>query len=145
MDLRLPTINKVMISGYLTDDPRANVLENGTHVASFGIASNQRYLGRDKEWHDKTCFVTVVAWRQTAERVAAKLHKGSPVMVEGELQLTKWVAQDGSNRSRIEILARKVQMLEKTGGSYPSNSDRATGTNAQEEPPAPEFEDDVPF
>lgn len=145
MDIRLPSINKVLISGHLTEDPRTNILENGTHVASFNLASNQRYLGRDKEWHDKTCFVSVVTWRQTAERVASKLHKGSPVMVEGELQFTKWQAQDGSNRSRIEILARSVQMLEKTGSSNPVPQKRKEEPPRQEEPQGSNFDDDVPF
>ena len=146
MDIRLPSINKVLISGNLTDDPRTNILENGTHVANFRIASNQRYRSKDGEWRDKTCFVDVVTWRQLAERVASRLHKGSPVMIDGELQYTQWNAQDGSKRSRVEILARSVQMLEKTGesgGSYSGGS--------SSEPPAPrtseepDYSDDIPF
>ncbi len=145
MDIRLPSINKVLISGYLTEDPRVNILENGTHVASFNLASNQRYLGRDKEWHDKTCFVSVVTWRQTAERVRDKLHKGSPVMVEGELQLTKWQAQDGSNRSKVEILARSVQMLEKTGSPKPGPQKSVEEPPRSQEPQGSDYTDDVPF
>ncbi len=147
MDIRLPSINKVLISGNLTDDPRTNILENGTHVANFRIASNQRYRGRDGEWRDKTCFVDVVTWRQLAERVASRLHKGSPVMIEGELQYTQWNAQDGSKRSRVEILARSVQMLEKTGesgsrSSYEGGSDDPPSPDPTDEP---DYSDDIPF
>lgn len=147
MDIRLPSINKVLISGNLTDDPRTNILENGTHVANFRIASNQRYRSRDGEWRDKTCFVDVVTWRQVAERVASRLHKGSPVMIEGELQYTQWNSQDGSKRSRVEILARSVQMLEKTGesgskSSYEENSDNPPEPDSSDEP---DYADDIPF
>lgn len=145
----MPSINKVIISGNLTDDPRTNILENGTHVANFRIASNQRYRSRDGEWRDKTCFVDVVTWRQLAERVASRLHKGSPVMVEGELQYTQWNSQDGSKRSRVEILARSVQMLEKSGeagsgakSSYGNEPDDGPGPDASDEP---DYSDDIPF
>lgn len=143
----MPFVNKVIISGNLTDDPRTNILENGTHVANFRIANNQRYLGRDNEWHDKTCFVDVVTWKQLAERVSSRLHKGSPVMIEGALQYTQWNAQDGSKRSRVEILARSVQMLEKTG-NFGSDSSQASGSDEpprREEPQGPDYSDDIPF
>lgn len=147
MDIRMPSINKVLISGNLTDDPRTNILENGTHVANFRVASSQSYRGRDGEWQKKTCFVDVVTWRQLAERVAGRLHKGSPVMIEGELQYTQWDSQDGSKRSRVEILARSVQMLEKTGdyGSGPSQSEGSEKPPRREEPQGPDYSDDIPF
>jgi len=143
----MPTINKVLISGNLTGDPRTRILENGTHVASFGVASNKRYRGNDGEWHEKPCFVEVVTWRQLAERVGSKLHKGSPVMIEGELQFSQWNAQDGSKRSRVEILARSVQMLEKTGdySSSPSQSNSSEEPPRKEEPAGPDYADDIPF
>ncbi len=147
MDIRMPSINKVLLSGNLTADPRTNILENGTHVANFGVASTQRYRGKDGEWHDKTCFVDVVTWRQLAERVGNRLHKGSPVMIEGELQFTQWSAQDGSKRSRVEILARSVQMLEKTGG-FSAGSSQGGGSSEpprREEPQDPDYADDIPF
>lgn len=147
MDIRLPSINKVLISGNLTDDPRTNILENGTHVANFRIASNQRYRSREGDWKDKTCFVDVVTWRQLAERVASRLHKGSPVMIEGELQYTQWNAQDGSKRSRVEILARSVQMLEKTGdaGDRPAYSGGSDGPPNPDPSDEPDYSDDIPF
>lgn len=141
----MPSINRVLITGNLTDNPKTRILENGTHVANFRMASNQRYRGRDGEWHDKTCYVDVVAWRQLAERIGERLHKGSPVMVEGELQYTQWNGQDGSKRSRVEILARSVQMLEKSGdssASYGSQEDEPPRTEEHDEP---DYTDDVPF
>jgi len=143
----MPSINKVLISGNLTDDPRTNILENGTHVANFRVASNQRYKARDGEWRDKTCFVDVVTWRQLAERVASRLRKGSPVLVEGELQYTQWNAQDGTKRSRVEILARSVQMLEKSGepGSHLSADDGVDDSPRREPSDEPDYSDDIPF
>ncbi len=149
MNIRMPSINRVMISGNLVDEPRTDLLENGTHVANFRLASSQSFRGRDGEWHEKTCFVDVVAWRRTAELVAEYLRKGSPVLVEGELQTSSWQAQDGSPRSRVEIVARRVQFLERPGQQQKVEStareEKAPYTQAEEPPDSDAEYDDIPF
>ena len=153
MNLRMPSLNKVLITGNLVDDPRTNILQSGTSVANFRIASSRSYRGRDNEWHQKTCFVDVVAWRKTAELVSSNLHKGSPVLIEGELQTSTWQAQDGSNRSRVEIQARRVQFLERRGDSgrdqRPSANQQSPDYGKQDQPDygdegGGEY-DDIPF
>jgi single-strand DNA-binding protein len=147
MSIRTPSLNLVLIAGNLTDDPRQNILENGVHVANFRVASNQYYKGRDGEFHKKTCYVDVVCWRKTAEIAADRLRRGSPVMVEGELQNRSWKAQDGSTRNVLEILARRIQFLEKEEG------DRTTETHSMDDTPPPDrdpgdepiYDDDIPF
>jgi len=148
--IRMPSLNRVLISGNLVEDPRTNILENGIHVANFRMASNQSYRGKDGEWHEKTCFVDVVSWRRTAELVAQFLRKGSPVLVEGELQSRSWQAQDGSTRTALEILARRVQFLEKQSQSRPEPQQAAQpekpSYSASDEPPESDSEfDDIPF
>ena len=149
MNLRMPSLNKVLITGNLVDDPRTNILQNGTSVANFRIASSRSYRGRDNEWHQKTCFVDVVAWRKTAELVSSNLRKGSPVLVEGELQTSTWQAQDGSNRSRVEIQARRVQFLERrdSGGDRGSAPDQQGPSHSRQQPDngGGEDYDDIPF
>jgi single-strand DNA-binding protein len=148
--IRMPSLNRVMISGNLVEDPRTNILENGIHVSNFRMASNQSYKGRDGEWHEKTCFVDVVTWRRTAELVSQFLRKGSPVLVEGELQSRSWQAQDGSNRTALEILARRVQFLEKQAQGKTETAPQAhpekPSYTPSDEPPESESEfDDIPF
>lgn len=137
--LRMPSLNKVLIAGNLVDDPRTGLLESGISVANFRIASTQSYKGRDGEWKEKTCFVDVVAWRRTAELVSEYLRKGSPVLVEGELQTNSWQGQDGSQRSRVEILARRVQFLQRERQAAPPQ-DQRTDDQYQDEPP-PRYDD----
>lgn len=146
MNVRMPSLNMVLISGNLTEDPRQNILETGVHVANFRIASNQYYKGRDNEFHKKTCYVDVVCWRKTAEIAADRLHRGSPVMVEGELQTRTWKAQDGTSRSVLEILARRIQFLERAEGERgpePHLSDEAPPERDPGDEPV--YEDDIPF
>ncbi|MBN1434709.1 single-stranded DNA-binding protein [Candidatus Fermentibacterales bacterium] len=154
MSMRMPSLNKVLITGNLVDDPEARLLESGINVANFRIASTQSYRGRDGEWKEKTCFIDVVAWRRTAELIGEFLRKGSPVLVEGELQTNSWQAQDGSQRSRIEILARRVQFLQKERaasespdqGPAPARAVRREQEERSVPSEAPEDDyDDIPF
>lgn len=150
INLRMPSINKVFISGNLVADPRVNILESGVRVANFRIANNQSYRLKDGSWGEKTHMVDVVAWRKTAELVEQFLHKGSPVIVEGELQTSTWKAQDGTERSRVEILARRVQFLERQGGAQRLREDSQQQGRPfeppSEEPPDLDGEyDDIPF
>ncbi len=147
MNIRMPSLNMVVISGNLTDDPKPNILENGVHVTNFRVASNQFYKGRDGEFHKKTCYVDAVCWRKTAEIAADRLRRGSPVLVEGELQSRTWKAQDGTNRSVLEILARRIQFLERTEGDRPADSHPSDDSPPPERDPAdePVYDDDIPF
>jgi len=152
MDLRMPNINKVIISGNLVRDPDARILENGTHLAKMSIANNQRYRDRNGEWQEKTCYVNIIAWRKTAELVGEFCRKGSPVMVEGELVYNSWEDRDGNQRSRLEINARRIQFLERRGqdSSYQDHPQEQKQKDSSEEnelsesiPMAPD--DDIPF
>ncbi len=129
MDLRMPSINKVIISGNLVRDPDTRILENGTHLAKMSIANNQRYRDKNGEWQEKTCYVNVIAWRKTAELVSEFCRKGSPVLVEGELVFNSWEDRDGDKKSRIEVNARRIQFLEKRGqdSSQRDNSPEKSG------------------
>lgn len=149
MDLRMPSINKVIISGNLVRDPDTRILENGTHLAKMSIANNQRYRDRNGEWQEKTCFVNVVAWRKTAELVGEYCRKGSPVLVEGELVYNSWEDRDGGKRSRLEVNARRIQFLERKGQDT-SSGDYGGGSvsGSEPEPDEPDTQmpdDDIPF
>jgi len=144
----MPNLNRILITGNLVDDPKSSILESGVHLAKMRLASNQSYKGRDGEWHQKTCYVDVVAWRRTAELATEYLRKGSPVLVEGELESRSWQAQDGSQRSKIEIVARRLQFLEKQGQDGQSDGKEGAGQQArpaEKDPEPPPEYDDIPF
>ena len=145
MAIRMPNLNKVHIAGNLVDDPRMGLLESGVSVANFRIASSQSYKTRDGEWKEKTCFVDVVAWRRTAELVGQYLRKGSPVLIEGELQTSSWQAQDGTQRSRVEILSRRIQFLEKRATEKFTEEESVEKPDQNTEPVSDSEYEDIPF
>ncbi len=113
-DYRVPRVNRVLITGNLTVDPELRYTPDGQAVLNFRIASNRRYRNRKSgEWEEDVTYVRVTAWRELAERMGERLHKGSAVFVEGRLQSRSWETPDGQKRSAIDILALSIQDLTK--------------------------------
>lgn len=114
-------INKVFIFGNLTRDPELRALPSGGHVASFAIATNRTWRSADGQRQEATDYHNIVVFGRQAETTAQYLKKGDSAFVEGRLQTRSWDAQDGSKRSRTEVVGDRVQFGPKRspgGGSY---------------------------
>jgi single-strand DNA-binding protein len=79
-------------------------------VATFRLGCTPRYFNRRTgQWVDApTQWYTVKAWRGMARNVAGSLIKGDAVTVVGRLNVVAWTAQDGSERTSLEIEAISV-------------------------------------
>lgn len=95
-------LNRITIMGRLTREPEIRRTESGKPVANFTVAVER---DRDREQAD---FVDVVAWNGTAEFVGKFFKKGSMIIVSGRLQMRKYEAKDGTNRTAYEIVADNV-------------------------------------
>jgi single-strand DNA-binding protein len=91
----------VSFAGNLTDDPELRHTESGIARAMFRVAVSAR---KDQE----ASFFTVIVWRDQAEHAAQSLAKGSRVVVVGRLQQRSWIAEDGSARSTVEVVAEEL-------------------------------------
>lgn len=105
----MASLNRVMLMGNLTADPRIKEVKPGLKLAEFGLAVDASYRRKDGEQKEATVFVDVVVWGRQAEAAAAWLAKGRPVFVDGRLQLDQWKSREGENRSKLRVLADRVQ------------------------------------
>lgn len=112
----MPELNSVVIAGNLTKDPIFRQTTNGTPVVNFSIASNRRFRDKNEDWKEDVCYVGIVAWNRLAESCRDKLRKGNAVLVDGELQSRTFKTEEGSNRTIVEIKARRIQFLNKRAG-----------------------------
>lgn len=146
-EVRLGTLNKVLLMGRLTRDPESRFTPSGAAVLNFGIAVNRRFRDQSGEWRDDVCYVNIVAWQKLAERLGEVLKKGSAVLVEGRLQSRSWETKDGQKRSTIEVNAMSVQTLDKRGeGSYsPTPQSDSESVNAGATAASGGEDDDIPF
>lgn len=122
----MPSYNRVLLMGNLTRNPEIRYTPSGTAVVDLGLAVNEVYKNQAGESVERTCFVDVVVWGRAAENAAEYLHKGSPVFVEGRLQLDQWEGPQGEKRSRLRVRADRVQFL----GAPERSSDPASGASA---------------
>lgn len=109
----MANFNRVVLAGNLTKDPELRFVEvdgEGIPVCSFGLAVN-RVRSRSEE----VDFFDVSAWRELGEVIANHKKKGDPVLLEGRLQYRAWEAEDGSRRSKVDVVADSVQFLGRGG------------------------------
>lgn len=112
-------LNKVMIIGRLTRDPELRTTPNGSSVCQISLATNYVYTNQTTgQKVEQVEYHNVVLWRKLAEIANQYLKKGRRIYVEGRLQTRSWDAQDGSKKSRTEIVADNMIMLD--GGNPPA-------------------------
>lgn len=144
-EFRLPTLNRVFMAGNLTRDPELRYTASGVPVANFRIASNRWYRSPNGERREDVCYVNVVAWQRLAELVGERLHKGSAVLVEGELQSRQWDAENGTRRTAVEIRAFRVQFLNRVDEQRADHHGSDGVEDEESIAPVDELVDDLPF
>lgn len=107
------SLNKCMIIGNLGRDPEMRYTPSGQAVTQFSVATNRNFRDPQGEWQSETEWFRVVVWGDQGERVAEYLRKGHKVYVEGRLQTRQWEDQTGNKRYTTELIANRVQSLER--------------------------------
>ena len=132
-------LNHIVIMGRLTRDPELRRTGSGVAVASFSVAVDRDFGGRDGG-EKETDFIDCVAWRQTGEFVSKYFTKGSMIVVSGRLQIRGWTDKDGNKRRTAEVVADNVYFGESKrnsegGNAYGGNTYGGNSYNA----PAPSY------
>jgi single-strand DNA-binding protein len=121
-ELKLPEINRVLLSGRLTRDPERRYAPDGTAVTTFGLAFHRRYRARDGSPAEQAGFVQVATYQRLAEVCGQYLNKGSAVLVEGRLQMREWKTPRGESNTRLEVRAEMVHFLERRADGQEPNA-----------------------
>lgn len=106
------SLNKVTLAGNLTRDPEQRYTPSGTAIAEFGLAVNRKWRDSDGEQREDVTFVDITFWGRTAEVICKHLAKGSPIYLEGRLQLDSWDdAETGQKRYKLKVIGQNFQFL----------------------------------
>ena len=132
-------LNHITIMGRLNRDPELRRTGSGIAVASFSVAVDRDFGGRDGG-EKETDFIDCVAWRQTGEFVSKYFTKGRMIVVSGRLQIRSWNDKDGNKRRTAEVVADNVYFGESKrnsegGNAYGGNTYGGNSYNA----PAPSY------
>lgn len=132
------SLNRATIIGHLTRDPELRTTPNGQNVSSFSVATNRRWTDASGQTQEASEFHDIVAWGKLAEIASTIFHKGDRAYVEGRLQTRNWEAQDGSRRSKTEIVAENLINLSPKRGVQTTTQSQAgeeDQTPAEKTPP----------
>ena len=117
-------LNHIVIMGRLTRDPELRYTQSQLPVASFRVAVDRDYGGRDGA-ERQTDFIDCVAWRSTAEFVSKYFSKGSMIVVSGRLQIREWTDKENNRRTSAEIVADNIYF----GDSRRRDNDNSRGND----------------
>ena len=117
-------MNIVAIKGNLTREPELRHTPSGVAVCDCGIALNERFKTAAGEIRERVHFFDFTVWGKQAESLAEYMGKGSPVIVEGSLQLDQWENEQKEKRSKVTIRANRVEFLHRAPGKpEPTDAD----------------------
>ena len=119
----MPSLNKVMLIGNVGRDPEVRDLDQGaaqagqsTKVATFTLATTDRYRDRSGELRENTEWHNIVVWRQLADVSEKYIRKGSQVYIEGHIRTRSYNDQQGQKKYITEIVADNLQLLGRREG-----------------------------
>lgn len=144
------SINKVLITGNLTRDPELRETPSGFQVLNFGVAVNDRKKNQSTgQWEDYANFVDCTMFGNRAASVSRFLSKGSKVAIEGKLRWSQWQAQDGSKRSKLEVVVDELEfMTSRDSGQQPQYQQQYQQQQYQQpqyQPQADVYDAEIPF
>lgn len=138
--------NRAILIGNVGKDVELRTLQNGGKVASFSLATSERWT-KDGERQEKTTWHNVVIFNEKLAEIADKyVRKGSRIHIEGQIA-TRSYDKNGETRYVTEIvLPRFGGMLtlldtkseSRGGGGGETEPDRARQGPA-------DMDDEIPF
>ena len=149
-------LNKVVLAGRLTAEPELKQTNTGIPVVSVNLAVNRRRARTGDQNEQQTDFITIVAWRQTAEFISKYFRKGSAICVTGSIQTRTWTDQQGQKRYSTEVVVDDAMFVDSRnesgdmGSGYTTDAYGSAPSYSSNVGTAPNFEehnsdDDLPF
>jgi len=127
-------MNKVILLCNLTRDPQLSYTPAQVPVVDFGVACNKKWTGQDGQKHEEATFVDCRAFKKTAENINQYFHKGSKILIEGELHYSSW-EKDGKKHSKLRVTVYQWHFVDSKGEQAPQQAPQQQSPAAQEVDP----------
>lgn len=140
-------INKAILLGNIGSDPEVKILDSGTSVASFSMATSESYKNKQGEKITNTEWHKIVIWNQSlVSFIENYLHKGDLIFIEGKIE-TKSYEKDGKTVYFTQINCFSVKLIKsKNSENNSQNNDNAQNTATEMvDDLTPNEGDDLPF
>lgn len=101
-------LNKIICAGRITKDIELKQTQSGISACDFTIAINRKN-------NQETDFFTCKAFKNNAEFISRYFHKGSSILVIGQMQSRKWQDKQGNERTTTELLVDEAYFVDSKG------------------------------
>lgn len=141
-------MNKAFVLGYLGRDAETRFTAGGTPVATFSMATTEKFTDKEGQKRENTQWHRIVLWGKQAETLQEFLKKGKQVLVEGSLETREWTNKEGQKVKTTEIKAQRVTLLGSGGDksattvAKPDAKPDMPDTSAERDT---QYDDDIPF
>jgi len=135
-------VNKVIVTGRLTQDVELRYIASGTAVCDVRLAVN-RSIKKGDSFTEEVAYIDVTLWGKRAERIAENGGKGSTLFVEGHIKMDEWQDKEsGAKRSKLKIESEAAMLIvvEKPKAEQQSEPDPGPDDKADEL-----FDSGIPF
>ncbi|MEW6049999.1 MAG: single-stranded DNA-binding protein [Candidatus Zixiibacteriota bacterium] len=142
------SVNKAILIGRLGKDPDLRYTAGGKAVATFSLATDERWTGPDGQKKESVTWHNIVAWGKTAEVMKEYLRKGREVYIEGRIDNRSYDDKEGNKRYVSEVVVQSFQFIGNRADSGGPGAGASTGGAADEVPIPPDqgpSDDDLPF
>lgn len=145
----MASFNKIIIVGYLGQDPVIRYTPSGEAVCNFSVATTERRKDQSGEFQDHTTWFKVVVWGKKAETANQYLAKGKQAYIEGRLRQQEYTDRDGNRRTSLEVTVSDLHFLgargDEAGSAAPITAKpaRPPAADSHDEPPL--NDDEIPF
>lgn len=129
-------MNKIMLMGRLTRDPEIRIATNGNEIADFSLAVDRRFK---REGQPEADFFNCVAFAKTAEFVEKYLHKGTKIVLEGEMQNNNYKNKQGQMVYSFHVVVNSLEFAESKATASQNTAAQATQTAPATPTPAVEI------
>ena len=138
-------INRVEISGHLTQDPELKMSKGGVPLIAFCVAVNERVRNAQGEWEDYANYVDCVLFGNRADWLSRDLRKGKLVHVAGKLRYNTW-EKDGERRYKLSVIAHELD-YERPPREHGTTTAQAQSRPVAATPPAEDdlYDEQIPF
>ena len=119
-------INRIIMAGNLTKDPELKKFGDKKLKATLTLAVNKTYKTQNGDYKKDTSFFRAVVWNNIAQNCIKYLKKGSPVLIEGALEILAYEDEKGTKKYLTQINCDQVSFL-----SNRANKDQSSASNSE--------------
>jgi single-strand DNA-binding protein len=137
--------NLVLLIGYVGKDPEVRFTASGDPVASFSMATSEKWKDKNGEKHEHTEWHNVTCFKGLATVIQNWVAKGDQIHVSGRIRTEEWKDREGRLRETKKVIADQVVLLGGGGRKAPRRPEQVQPAREEHEPEEEITDADVPF